>query len=92
MSFTEYRHQSQAQFQVLVEQVKTRDDKLEMMIVGIKLVLDYIGLEPYHPWGDVYPVTGYTTRWWIVARQRGWISRSWCTVRPMELSSMHSCS
>ena len=43
----EYRHQAQAQFQLLVEQVKARDDNLEMMIVGIQPVLDYVGLE--HP-------------------------------------------
>ena len=45
MSYAEYRHQSQGQFQVLVEQVKTWDDKLETMIVGIHPMLDCVGLE-----------------------------------------------
>ena len=45
MSFVEYGHQSQVQFQVLVKQVKTRDDKLEMMIMRIQPMLDYVSLE-----------------------------------------------
>ena len=45
MSFVEYQHESQMHFQVFVEQVKTQDDKLEMMIPGILPMLDYVGLE-----------------------------------------------
>ena len=30
---------------MLIEQVKARDDNLEMMIVGIQPVLDYVGRE-----------------------------------------------
>ena len=43
--FAEYRHQAQAQFQVLMEQVKAHNEKLEEMTVRIQLVLDYAGLE-----------------------------------------------
>ena len=56
MSFAKYRHQSQAQFQVLMEQVKTQDDKLEAMIVGIQPVLDCVGLE--QPEGGRLPYDG----------------------------------
>ena len=41
------------QFQVLMEQVKTRDDKLETMIAGIQPVLDCVGLE--QPEGGCLP-------------------------------------
>ena len=34
------------QFQVLVEQVKTRDEKLEAMTAGIQPVVDCVSLEP----------------------------------------------
>jgi hypothetical protein len=44
--FAEYQYQAQAQFKVFGDQVKARDDKLEAMTVGIKLVLDCIGFEP----------------------------------------------
>jgi hypothetical protein len=39
----EYHYQAQAQFKVFADQVKARDDKLEMMTAGIKPLLDCIG-------------------------------------------------
>ena len=59
---------------MLVEQVKARDDKLEMMIVGIQPVLDCISLEQLE--GGVYPVMGHFDRSWIVAGQHGRTSMS----------------
>ena len=44
--FTEYRRQTQAQFQVLVEQVKTRYEKLEVRTIGIQPMLDCVSFEP----------------------------------------------
>ena len=42
----EYRFQAHAQFKVFGDQVKTHDDKLEVMIAGIKPMLDCIGFAP----------------------------------------------
>jgi len=41
---------------VLIEQVKACDDKLEMMIIGIQPVLDYVG--PEQPEGGCLPDDG----------------------------------
>jgi hypothetical protein len=47
----EYRHQSQAQFQVLMEQVKKQEDEIEAITAGIGPVLDNIGLpQPEGAW------------------------------------------
>jgi hypothetical protein len=42
----EYRYQAHAQFKVFRDQVKARDDKLEVMTTGIKPMLDCIGFAP----------------------------------------------
>ena len=47
---------------MLVEQVKTRDDTLEMMIAGIQSMLDYVGLE--QPKGGRLPDDGLHQSAW----------------------------
>lgn len=85
----EYRHQAQAQFQVLLEQVKTCDNKIEAMEAGIRPVLDCIGLE--QPEGPRLLGDGpYRS---IAAGRRARTSKRSCAVPPMEPSStpLRSC-
>jgi hypothetical protein len=68
----EFRHQSQAQFQVLMEQVKKREDQIEAIVARIGPMLDNIDLPepegarllrdgPYQSIVDRYQMRGQTS-------------------------------
>ena len=41
----DYRQRVKAQFDVLVQEVRTQRDKFDAVVAGVKLVLDYVDLE-----------------------------------------------